>query len=289
MPTATTGDFSASTYATAADAAARTLLDSADSTQELGNLQPLSATSSAGNPSAGSLLDIQAYAVRRFIRQHGREQAQAVATENVPCDTGNLVVTFTYANEDAPTRGDKLTITSAGCVISGGAISGSILMTVDQFTDASTGTSARFGVTFNDFGTSTAHVNGAASLQFDANSQREKVTVQFLGMTATRGSAQSRWFHSVTIENTLGGGAVLSYGGFLLGSNGYYLLNQEQPFVLDVSTGYPASGVLRVSDAQGDYLKIVARGDRFGYEFYVAGNTSGVPNATAEGWTFVPH
>ena len=94
-----------------------------------------------------------------------------------------------------------------------------------------------------------------------------------------------RWLrdHSVTVSaNSSGTG--LSYGGFHLGPNGYYKLQQLQAF--DIGSGDPASGVLQVIDAQGDRLKIIAMGDHFRYEFYLAGNTSSVPDASAEGLTF---
>ena len=71
----------------------------------------------------------------------------------------------------------------------------------------------------------------------------------------------------MTIETSTA--TVLSYG-FVQGSNGYYLLQQEQPHPPRRARGYPVSGVLRVSDAQGDYLRIIARGDHFSYQYYAS-------------------
>ena len=283
MPSAATGDFSTANYAGVADDVAHALIDSANSGETLGGLVPQSAGASQATAATGALLDIEAFAARSFIRQHGHEQPLATQTTTQPCDTGHLALTATYADANTFTAGDSVTVTSVGCVLSGAAVTGSIRLVVDQFSETANGASARFSVTHNDFGTPSMRVNGTATLFIAADSTSETITLQFLGMTTTKGSVQHRWYHSVTVSAN-SSGTTLSYGGFHLGPTGYFRLQQLQDF--DISNGAPASGVLQVSDAQGDRLKIIAMGDHFRYELYLAGNAGSVPDASAEGLAF---
>ena len=68
-------------------------------------------------------------------------------------------------------------------------------------------------------------------------------------------------------------------------TNGFISLQQVTPFV--ITTGYPAGGLLRITDAQGDRVDISADGTRFHYAYFAAGNNSGAPNATADGPVFL--
>ena len=286
MPSAATGDLSVGNYQAVADDVAHTLLDSASSGQTLDNLLPLSADSSGARSSTSSLLDIEAFAARLFVRQQRHEQALATQTETWPCDTGQFVITVDYLDQQTISAGDSVTVSSEQCVIAGEPVTGGIRMELREYTETISGIDARFEVTHHDFGTSALRVDGAASLRLTSDAQGQIMSVQYLGMTSTEGSVQRRWYHGVTISiHANPFSTQLSFGGFHLGANGYYQLQQLQPF--DMSLGGPANGVVRVVDAQGDRVMLVLVGNLFRYEFYAAGNPGNVPDAAADGLAFV--
>ena len=272
-PTSATGDFSETTYSATADAAATTALNS-------GSIDgftsvPLGLSASGGAADLGSAAGVRAFVLQQAAGRHALEQSLATDSETLSCGaSGTFKVTVTYSNPDTVQAGDKVSFVMNNCVFEPGdaPVNGSFTATFRSYTDEDDNS---MSIVFNDFGTADAMLDG--KLVITSSQNGAQLTIAYEGLTATIDGESVTWHHTISV-----GTSGLSLGGFIEVDGDAYQLTEVEPFTLS-GTGYPTSGTLRVTDAQGDRVEIVAGAEGFTYNFYAASNTTGTPTATMQG------
>ncbi|MCM5682073.1 hypothetical protein M8A51_21300 [Schlegelella sp. S2-27] len=270
-PTTATGDFSETTYSATADAAATTALSSGSIDSFTG--VPLGLSASDRTVDLSSPAGVRAFVLQQAGR-HVLEQSLATESQTTDCDvSGTFRVTVTYSDPDEVQAGDKVSFAMNDCVFASGdaPLNGSFTATFRSYTDENDNS---MSIVFNDFGSADAMLDGRLTITSSQNGAQ--LTIAYQDLTATIDDEPVTWYHTIAV------GTDLSLGGFIEVDGEAYRLTQVEPFTLS-GTGYPSSGTLRITDAQGDRVEIVAGAEGFTYNYYVASNTTGTPTATVQG------
>lgn len=276
-PTEATGDFSESNYSATADAAATTALGSG-SLDSYTNVQ-LGLATAGGGVDLGSVAGVRAFVLERGVARNTLEQSLATDSETFACDvSGSFTLTVTYSDPEVVQAGDRVGFSMTNCVFESGdaPINGSFTGTFVSYTDDDDNS---MSIVFNDFGSADATLDGRLTITSSQNGAQ--LTIAYEGLTATLDGESMTWYHTITVTST-----ALSLGGFIEVNGEVYELTQVAPFTLSAS-GYPTSGTLRITDADGDRVEVVAGADRFTYNFYAASNTTSTPTATVQGRAYI--
>lgn len=244
--------------------------------------QPLSA-------SRANAASLGRWAARRSAASIGsaaRKQGLAVDSETFSCSvSGFLTVTVNDAdNNNVLTAGDSASFDFDDCVETGTpAINGGFSLVFNALVLNSQQEPTAFDASV----TMTAlTVEGLGSLDGDARLWVAPVTggersfVRYQRMASVTAGVTSVLDFDVDGTSTGTTSTSRVNGNLQLGAQ-VYAVTQVSAF--DTSNGDPSSGRLRITDAQGDRLLITARGTLVDREFFLAGNTTGTPDAALIG------
>lgn len=266
-----TGDLTTANYEQVSNAATGPVLGSVAAAQEFERI------ASAEDSGAGLALDLgrlQHKLLDRFEGRSDRARALASSSETVGCSGGgSLLVTATFAREDRDTRGDKVTISSQGCIEDGLPVSGQIEAVLRDFGGSGDHRFFRMDLNAASFGTSQFSLNGSSTLQFDEwSSGKESLKVSFNGLTIRTPGETLPLHHGY--EYVHGAGVpTLSLSGLLHVRGQTYRLEQRTAFTLS-SAGYPQSGLLSLVDKDGDRVDVAATATRFTYTYFATGSST---------------
>lgn len=283
------GNFSASDYQVTADLAAASVLASGSMDEQLE--QALDDGGAAPSVHLHSIAGIRSFVLSTSAAlPSDRERAQLTTSvsETSSCDhSGTLTIRMTF---EVPLvippgfvlgrqAGDKVKVTADDCAFSPGdrPVNGGFTATFVSYVDDD---DYKLSLSFDQFGTDILQLDG--TVRVTSAGTTGSMTLAYRGLTATFEDSTVTWHHSVQTES--GTAAQASFSGEFESTDGStFDWVQTQPFVLSPATGYPASGMLTLRDAQGDRVQIVAGAEGFIYHFYTAGNTSSTPTATTQG------
>jgi hypothetical protein len=207
-----------------------------------------------------------------------RERTAASGSAAVPCVSGSATVTVIDAtNNNELDGGDSISVSASSCVIESGlpAVSGNFTMAINQVDTDSAGNLSGLdvSVTFSSFGVAGyGFMTGAGRMWAVSTATSATSRISYSNTQVTRGQETVTYnFDSYLVDN----GGTVSYelsGGLGINGQTYSVLRG------DVLLGSPpGSGSLRLTDVQGDSVRLVARSTTtFDLEFYVAGNPTPV-------------
>lgn len=249
--------------------------------------QPLS----AGRANAASVGRWAAARSAAGIATAARKQAQAVDSERFQCTNftgtgGYIDVTINDAdNNSLLTAGDSASFAFVDCIAEAGtpAIDGGFTLVFNALVLNSQQEPTAFDATLTMSALTVeglASLNGSARLWVVPVAGGERSFVRYERMTSVTAGVTSVLDFDAD-ETIVGSTASARIDGNLrLGSQTYAV---AQLAAFDTSNGDPASGQLRITDAQGDRLLITARGTLVDRELFLAGNTSSTPDAAIIG------
>lgn len=253
----------------------------------VGGDQALSQPLSAGRANAASL---GRWAVRRSAASIGsaaRKQGLAVDSETFSCDvSGFLTVTVNDAdNNNVLTAGDSTSFSFDDCVDQAGtpAIDGgfSLVFNLLELNSQQEPTAFDASVTMTALTVEgLGSLDGVARLWVAPVTGGERSFVRYQRMASVTAGVTSVLDFDVDETVTSTTSTSRLDGNLQLGAQ-VYAVTQLSAF--DTSNGDPASGRLRINDAQGDRLLITARGTLVDREFFLAGNTGSTPDAAIIG------
>jgi hypothetical protein len=292
-PTAATLDFTADNYVVQTDAAAQALLDTR------GILTPISPALGAssgdvalGGPSIAGSSRVAGHLLGRSIggalAAGAREHAKLTDTEDLPCDSGRLVLTSNYASDEVTTVGDSLRLVSDNCRLSGQTVAGAMTMSVTSVSTTATAETGSLGIDFESFGVAgTISVNGRSQGSYSATEDSIGVEIDFAGVPVNVRGRSERWYQKGRFEQAGFGAPTLSYSGFVTVGDQFVKVDQIAPFVLSVRTGGLQSGMLQFTDRDGGRVRVVPRATRFEYQYFEANNQTNTPDrVTSEGLAY---
>ncbi|MGA0609887.1 hypothetical protein [Caldimonas sp. KR1-144] len=276
---AATGDMAAANYATTTGGVVDSVMTGLDFAGTIAGALPQGggsgATAAAAQRGTFTLPQgrLERALVGRLMQRSVGPSALATSTSSIACSGGGqLVFTDTFASDTAVTKGDRVDVTSQGCIEGGLPVTGSLALVVSQYSESQTALSAAISLTATAFGSSDLRINGGATISVSANSASVSLAIAYQSMTATTPEATLTWDHSFTYTFT-DTHETLSFGGIAHHAGASYTLRQDVPF--DVTgTGVPASGQLSIIDKDGDRVQVTADGAGFTYTFYVAGSNT---------------
>lgn len=290
-PSAATADLTASRYAGQADTATQATGASVAAAALFTGDGSIVAAETAG-PVRALRFDgkVQRLALHRLLdrqsaQRSGRARALAVTQRQEPCDSGSLLITLDAA-ESGDTVGDTVQVSSQGCVLDGQPVSGSVLATLTAYSESQSGSSGAATVDYSGFGVPELKFDGRVDAQISDDANAFAVTLRYRGLTVSGLLATPlQWFHTAAYRYGYGSGSEsIRFSGYAAVAGGYVELQQLVPFALD--EGRPTDGTLQLVGANGARVKVHAGATRFGYEYFAAGNTGSVPDATAPGLAY---
>jgi hypothetical protein len=151
-----------------------------------------------------------------------------------------------------PAASGSFTMTFNSVTMSGGAvIAGSVTLTMDNFSSQGTSQTGSVTVSF--------HAGGGS--------------VQFSGLRSTRAGSTNIYNYSATIVSSMGTDSMTYSGTIVLGfNNGLYTLSTPTPLVAGAT--HPVSGTLRLTDAAGGYVNLIAGPSTFDVDLYLPGDAA---------------
>lgn len=203
--------------------------------------------------------------VVKFVKASQARSMVAGVTENLPCDTGSLVLNYTEKNPDVYSAGDTVGITSQDCVLSGDRIVGSFNLVIADVRGDPFTTTGSYGFTFNvtyssfgvvDIENNSASISGGMTLVLDEDLGLGTYSAVAKGSQLTgNATLQGMAPESVTIRNyniaTSGNASsdLINYAGNVSGKSstlGDYSYNITTPasFTVLAADFYPSSGSL---------------------------------------------
>ncbi|MET0310668.1 MAG: hypothetical protein ABW051_01325, partial [Burkholderiaceae bacterium] len=217
------------------------------------------------------------FAVDVALNAVSREQPQASRSGNGACAYGgSLSYTLNDSGvQDELDAGDVLSITASNCVLaSGGApVNGSFVMTFNSV--AADGSAANVSLALTNFSSQGTSLTGNLTVAFNPSGG----SVAFSNLRSTRAGIVNTYNYTATIVSS-GGVDTLSYAGpITLGfNNGIYTVSTPVPLVAGLN--HPTSGTLRLTDAAGGYIHLLAGATSFTIELYLPGDTTRDASAT---------
>lgn len=220
----------------------------------------------------------------------------ALPPETLMCSnypSGYITLTANDAdNNGVLTAGDSATISFVNCISPAGApaIDGSFTLffnvlelDAQQQPTAFDATVTMNALTVQGLGS----LDGAARLWVAPVPGGERSFVRYTDMvsrTSTTGGEKLAVLN-FDVDETVTTTTLSRVDGSLQLGSDVYVIAQIDAF--NTTAGDPASGRLRITDAQGDRLLITARGSVVDREFFLAGNNSATPDAALIGtpWT----
>lgn len=286
---AATGDFAAGSYSSTADGVVGSVMTALNFDPTAGAGLPLGAPTAhaQGLAAAGVLPNgrFERLLAERALSRSVGVSAQATDTTTTACSGGGqLVFVSSYANAEAVNKGDRVDVSSNGCIENGLPVSGTLALVVSSYSASSSAVSAALSITAGAFGSSELRVNGSMTLSISATQTQSTVTLAYQAMTAQTPAVTYQWDHSIAFTATQSQ-ETLAFGGLAHGAGGAtYTLRQDVPFVV-TGTGVPAAGQLSIIDKDGDRVQLNVESGGFTYTFYTAGSST--PTAgPVPGWRF---
>lgn len=276
---AATGDMATANYATTTGGVVDSVMTGLDFGGTITDALPLGTGSvaTAATVRSGSFSlpqgRLERVLVEHLTRRSVGPAVLATAVSQVACSGGGLLVfTDTYASDTAVTKGDRVDVSSQGCIEGGLPVTGTLALVISQYSESQTAASAAITLTANAFGSSDLRINGGATISVSATSASVGLTVAYQAMTATTPNATLTWDHSFayTFTETQ---QTLSFGGLAHHAGASYTLRQDVPFNL-TDAGVASSGQLSIIDKDGDRVQVTADGAGFTYTFYLAGSNT---------------
>jgi len=286
---AATGDLVVGSYAATSDAVVGSVMSAMNFDPTAGGGLPLGTgnAQAQGVAAAGVLPNgrFERMLAERALSRSAGVRALATETSTSACSGGGqLVFVANYANAEAVTKGDRVDVSSNGCIENGLAVTGTMALVISSYSESSSAASAAITVTAAGFGTSELRVNGSMTLSIAATQTQSTVTLAYQAMTATTPTVTYRWDHSIAFTATETQ-ETLAFGGLAHGAGGAtYTLRQDVPFVV-TGSGVPSAGQLSIIDKDGDRVQVNVETGGFTYAFYPAGAST--PSAgPVPGWRF---
>lgn len=286
---AATGDFTAAGYAATTEGVVVSVMTALNFDPTAGGSLPLGTASAQALGVSGALPSgrFERLLADRALSRSAGVQAQATQTTTEPCSGGGqLVFVTSFANADAVTRGDRVDVSSNGCVENGLPVTGTMSLVVSSYSESASAVSAALTVTANAFGSSELRVNGAMTMSISATQNQAVLTLAYQAMSAQTPTVTYQWDHSLSFTTTQAQ-ETLAFGGLAHGANGAtYALRQDVPFVL-TGTGVPSAGQLSIIDKDGDRVQVNVEPGGFTYTYFTAGSNTPVAGPVP-GWRFEP-
>lgn len=163
--------------------------------------------------------------------------------------------------------GDSLSLTFSNCKFAQNdlPVSGGFALTVNSvtFDQAENIVAGSFSATFTNLGTAGNLLNGAVSMQINADSY----TASYSNFTASRGSAAPTVMNITVSTNA----TQVNVVGTMTVSNNTYTLSTPMPLVFGLT--YPTSGTFRVMDAAGGRIDFVTVNSTLYFDLYLPGDS----------------
>ena len=136
---------------------------------------------------------------------------------------------------------------------------------------------------FHHLGSDAMRWTGSAKavLHTDMKTGSEHYAVTYQDMTVTRKTQSYRWRFTLEMHRPPLGDHTAQINGALLLDNVVLRLAQDDQFVL-APGGWPRSGQLTATDAQGDRLQVEAATRRYRYRFYDHANRGDAPTSSSQ-------
>ena len=253
----------------------------------IGGDQALSQPLGASRARAASLGKWAARQAASRVGSSARAKALAVASETFACTvSGTLTVTVNDAdNNNVLTAGDAATFAFTNCVEQTGApaINGSfsmsfnvLLLDAQQNPTAFDATVSMNALSVQGLGS----LDGSARLWVAPVPGGERSFVRYQAMQSLSGATLAVLDFDVDQTTTATTSTSQLNGTVQLGGE-VYVMAQLSAF--DTTAGDPASGQLRITDAQGDRLLLTARGTLVDRDFFYVTNGTATPDASIVG------
>lgn len=259
----------------------------------IGGDQALSQPLGAGRARAAALG--RWVATRSASRLVGGTRAKAmrvVPTETLACSnypSGYITVDAIDADDNAVlSAGDSATISFVNCIEPAGspAIDGSftMLFNVLELDSQQQPTAFDASVTMNALTVQgLGSLDGSARLWVASVPGGERSFVRYSDMVSRTStlSGEKVAVLNFDVDESVGTTTLSRINGSVQLGSDIYAIAQISAF--DTTVGDPASGQLRLTDAQGDRLLITARGSVVDREFFLVTNNSATPDASLIG------
>lgn len=185
----------------------------------------------------------------------GLEQSQASQSGSEACPAGGSL-SFTLDDNDNDgdlSRGDRISFTANNCIAVAGElpINGGFSIFVNSISyDANDELiAASLTMSFSNFSSAGNTLNGAVTISVNSSS----ITTTYTNFSSIRGTRSSAILNYTTVISSNG---QLSINGLITINNNTYTLTTVTPITFGLN--YPASGVLRVTDAAGGRIDILS-------------------------------
>jgi hypothetical protein len=223
----------------------------------------------------GALSPQQLDRLVRAALGHAVLRERALQSESVTCPNGGSMTVSAFDNDGNGVfgRGDSIQFDVVNCVVDATlpAMNGSFGFTVNAIELAGYEPQALdVTASFTNFGAQGYGVaNGAFRLWTRDDAGGTTVRISYQGAVMTEGSAQVV-YNFDTFTRVVGGQTSTEISGGIGIGGETFAIETVQSFV---GTPTPTSGVLRLKDAQGDFVLLTARSaTTFDLGFYLAGN-----------------
>lgn len=281
-PQAATGDFTADNYQAETDAALEPLLLAFAFDGTVGTARPFAGGDSRARAAAADAAGVPAWQAGRFerrllealIARESRVQAAEYVGSTACSGGGFLDFDFTYANPDAFTPGDRIDVTSDGCIEDGQLIGGRLSLVLSAYDDTGSSIGFEARLVADDFGGAALRIDGTGRLTLATNVEGTAGTgtITYAGMSVAAGGEQLVWDHGYSYVFTETS-ETLVLDGYVAVDGRYYDIRQDVPFAVDAS-GVLASGRAALLDKDGDRVQIDAAGGNSSYTFFAAGSST---------------
>lgn len=225
----------------------------------------------------------QARLASRAVAMSATAHAQATGSISDTCPFGgSMTGTANYANASTITKGDSASVTFSNCIEeSGGApLNGGMSLTFNAY--SANPVLLDVSGSFTNFSAGTPALDGGFQMTLAQTGTADTLEMSFSGMKI--GSDPTTY--DTTLDATVassGGSVSFSLGGSVTTTDGHYTLTQVTPFTSN--GGDPVSGVLRLSDPQGNAVQMTANADgSVVFAYYPSGATAPTATSSTYSW-----
>lgn len=200
----------------------------------------------------------------------GRVKAAAVETGTELCDVGGSISATVndVDNSGSATVGDRIAITATNCVFDSGepALNGALsirILSVAELDGYGDLVSGSLALSFTDFSSGDVGLNGSAVLTISPSA----LTLDFNGLAARYDGQTLVYDFAVTTD--VAASTVSVVGPITVNGSTYVLAT---PTLLQLGTGHPVAGTLRITDGHGSRVDVVMGSTSYTASLYLAGD-----------------
>lgn len=228
-------------------------------------------SSGIGVVSPGSLQRIVMRSVQRAAADvlSTREHPQESSSTSQNCSYSGSIALITNDNNNNGVFdiGDSLVFGFLACTFVEGepGLWGHLTLTISGVTGTGPGATVTMNVRYDNLGLIGSQMSGNATVA----ATLDRMVFTFNGVTASRGSRQVTYYHTMDINIGSEEPTATFSGNVVFGGAGFSL-STRQTIVL--GNLYPKSGILRVTDKRGGYVDLTAGSTTLTVDLYLPGD-----------------